>query len=68
MNKGVFLGIEEPAKLEALLRRGPEWEQLLMLASRHGRDRSDALALGARIADALLAQGAAAILAAVQHP
>jgi hydroxymethylbilane synthase len=33
-----------------------------------GAPRSDALALGARIADALLAQGAAAILAAVQHP
>jgi hypothetical protein len=32
----VFLGTEEPAKLEALLQQGPEWEQLLALSSRHG--------------------------------
>jgi hypothetical protein len=29
----VFLGTEEPAKLEALLQRGPEWERLLALAN-----------------------------------
>jgi hypothetical protein len=29
----VFLGTEEPATLEALLQRGPEWEQRLALAN-----------------------------------
>jgi hypothetical protein len=32
----VFLGTEEPAKLEALLSQGPEWERLLTLSNRHG--------------------------------
>jgi hypothetical protein len=32
----VFLGTEEPAKLEALLQQGPERERLLTLANRHG--------------------------------
>jgi hypothetical protein len=32
----VFLGTEEPMRLEALLQQGPEWERLLTLASRHG--------------------------------
>jgi hypothetical protein len=32
----VFLGTEEPTKLEALLQRGPEWELLLALSNRHG--------------------------------
>ena len=32
----VFLGTEEPAKLEALLQQGPEWERLLALSNRHG--------------------------------
>ena len=32
----IFLGTEEPAKLEALLSQGPEWEQLLALSNRHG--------------------------------
>ena len=32
----VFLGTEEPAKLEALLQQGPEWERRLELASRNG--------------------------------
>jgi hypothetical protein len=32
----VFLGTEEPAKLEALLQQGPEWDQLLALSNRHG--------------------------------
>ena len=27
---------EEPAKLEALMQQGPEWEQLLALSNRHG--------------------------------
>jgi len=32
----VFLGTEEPAKLEALLQRGPEWERLLALSNMRG--------------------------------
>lgn len=32
----VFLSMEEPAKLEALLQQGPEWERLLTLSNRHG--------------------------------
>ena len=32
----VFLGTEEPAKLEALLQQEPEWERLLALSNRHG--------------------------------
>ena len=32
----VFLGTEEPAKLEALLSQGPEWVLLLALSNRHG--------------------------------
>ncbi len=32
----VFLGTEEPARLEALLGQGPDWDRLLALASRHG--------------------------------
>jgi hypothetical protein len=31
-----FLGTEEPAKLEALLKRGPELDRLLALANMHG--------------------------------
>jgi len=41
----IFLGTEEPTKLQELLQQGPVWDRLLMLAIRHGRDRSDALAL-----------------------
>jgi hypothetical protein len=32
----VFLGTEEPEKLEGLLQQGPEWERLLALSNRHG--------------------------------
>ncbi len=32
----VFLGTEEPDRLEALLNRGPDWDQLIALSSRHG--------------------------------
>jgi len=32
----VFLGTEEPARLEAMLAQGPDWEKLLRLANRHG--------------------------------
>jgi hypothetical protein len=32
----VFLGTEKLAKLEALLKQGPEWERLLALSNRHG--------------------------------
>lgn len=32
----VFLGTEEPARLEEILGRGPDWDKLLALAIRHG--------------------------------
>jgi hypothetical protein len=32
----VFLGTEEPARLETLLAQGPDWDKLLALANRHG--------------------------------
>ncbi|MHC1688632.1 MAG: nucleotidyltransferase family protein [Methanothrix sp.] len=32
----VFLGTEEPARLEARLAQGPDWDSLLRLANRHG--------------------------------
>ncbi len=32
----VFLGTEEPLKLEEHLQKGPDWDRLLALASRHG--------------------------------
>ena len=32
----VFLGTEEPARLEATLAQGPDWDKLLRLANRHG--------------------------------
>jgi hypothetical protein len=32
----VFLGTEEPSKLEALLSRGTEWERLLALSNMRG--------------------------------
>lgn len=32
----VFLGTEEPERLEGLLGQGPDWDRLLALASRHG--------------------------------
>jgi hypothetical protein len=32
----VFLGTEEPAKLEALLQQKPDWDQMVSLANKHG--------------------------------
>lgn len=32
----VFLGTEEPARLEALLQHGPNWDRMIALSSRHG--------------------------------